>query len=324
MKICIVQHFDADGYSAAYLVYKYLKPLNLETKFYVMSYDEKEVEDFLKEVEKDDRVYIVDYSLKPAKMIELLKITKNVTWIDHHRTAISAYDDWSELIEEATGIDRIPGIRLEGLCGAALTYLYLYEGWTDSAIEELKDCSIDSEEMLQVLRDGFKETAPRWLQLTNDWDVWDLQMLPDSKRLQIATQGDLSIELYEELDGDDFEDILTTYLCKGESYLEYRDMWARKFRKTYGYSKMLTFGDRTYSVYLLNIENINSDFYGPEIFNYDICMNYCYRGKDVKFSLYSQTPGVDCGAIARLFGGGGHPGAAGFSTSLSEAINFIS
>ena len=75
MKIRIVQHFDADGYSAAYLVYKYLKPLNLEIKFYVMSYDEKEVEDFLKEVEEDDRIYIVDYSLKPEKMIELLKIT---------------------------------------------------------------------------------------------------------------------------------------------------------------------------------------------------------------------------------------------------------
>lgn len=113
-------------------------------------------------------------------------------------------------------------------------------------------------------------------------------------------------------------------IYKGESYLEYRDMWARKFRASYGYSKFITFGDRTYSVYLMNSGNMNSDFYGPEIFNYDICMNYCYSGKDVKFSLYSQTPGVDCGAIARLFGGGGHPGAAGFSTSLPEAINFIS
>jgi nanoRNase/pAp phosphatase (c-di-AMP/oligoRNAs hydrolase) len=38
-------------------------------------------------------------------------------------------------------------------------------------------------------------------------------------------------------------------------------------------------------------------------------------------SLYSTKPEIDCGEIARTFGGGGHKGAAGFQcTELPFAI----
>ena len=44
-----------------------------------------------------------------------------------------------------------------------------------------------------------------------------------------------------------------------------------------------------------------------------------------KVSLRSRAGGVDCSAIARLRGGGGHPGAAGFSTdeTVEEIVAFL-
>ena len=130
--------------------------------------------------------------------------------------------------------------------------------------------------------------------------------------------------MYEELDKEDQEKIskLTEYLIKGENFIEYRNIWAKNFRKEYGYSRITNvFGDM-HSVYFLNCGNMNSDYYGPEIFNHDICCNYCFNGNKVKVSLYSQTPGIDCGAIARNFGGGGHPGAAGFSIPKEQIRMF--
>ena len=46
---------------------------------------------------------------------------------------------------------------------------------------------------------------------------------------------------------------------------------------------------------------------------YDLMITFCRR-KDHKWnvSLYSTKEHVDCGAVAKSFGGGGHKGAAGF------------
>ena len=110
-------------------------------------------------------------------MIKLLKITKNVTWIDHHRTAIEKYKEWKDLIKEATGIETIPGIRLEGLCGAALTYLYLFKiEYINLAVNPMNL----EEYKLDTLKEIFSEYAPYWLKLVNDWDVWDVKLLPNS------------------------------------------------------------------------------------------------------------------------------------------------
>ena len=44
-----------------------------------------------------------------------------------------------------------------------------------------------------------------------------------------------------------------------------------------------------------------------------------------KVSLRSRAGGLDCSAIARERGGGGHPGAAGYSTdeSVAEIVAFL-
>jgi len=50
-------------------------------------------------------------------MRELLITTKNVTWIDHHKTAIEKYNDFEYDIR---------GVRYDGIAGCMLTYCYLH------------------------------------------------------------------------------------------------------------------------------------------------------------------------------------------------------
>lgn len=48
-----------------------------------------------------------------------------------------------------------------------------------------------------------------------------------------------------------------------------------------------------------------------------------YDGKQFNISLYSTHDDVDCGAIAKLYGGGGHKGAAGFKRNLIHITDFL-
>lgn len=41
-------------------------------------------------IKPNEQIYIVDFSISSEEMRELLKITKDITWIDHHKTAIEA------------------------------------------------------------------------------------------------------------------------------------------------------------------------------------------------------------------------------------------
>lgn len=110
-------HLDLDGKCAGYLVWHYAclgeedeKPENFIKINYGMEFP-------LDKIEKDERVFIVDFSIEPEDMRELLKITKNVVWIDHHKTTIEKYKDFESYI---------PGIRMTGpgISGASLVWWY--------------------------------------------------------------------------------------------------------------------------------------------------------------------------------------------------------
>ena len=47
---------------------------------------------------------------------------------------------------------------------------------------------------------------------------------------------------------------------------------------------------------------------------YDLLVAWVFDGYKFNYSLYSTNPDVNCAEIAERFGGGGHKGAAGFSS----------
>ena len=55
----------------------------------------------------------------------------------------------------------------------------------------------------------------------------------------------------------------------------------------------------------------NSTFFGEYIDKCDVCITFCFDGKQVAVSAYSNKEDIDCSYAAKVFGGGGHKGAAG-------------
>jgi len=104
--ICF-HHNDADGYCAGAIVkLKYpecmLIPIDYKDEFPIHS------------ISDDEEVWIVDFSLQ--NWDDLLKRTKNVIWIDHHKTAIEKFNHLN-----------LKGVRLEGHpAGCELTWKFIF------------------------------------------------------------------------------------------------------------------------------------------------------------------------------------------------------
>ena len=325
--IHIFMHEDADGYAAGYQVAKYYNEgfptINNKIKFHVMNYS---TEFPINEINSDDIVYIVDFSIEPDMMIKLLKVTEDVIWIDHHVSAIKKYDDWYQLIEEATGVDYIDGLRVVGLSGCALTWIFL-----NLDISEIHKYQYKKEEDFVLnLKQNFG-FAPIWLRLINDWDVWE-HNIPETKpfmtclstQLSITKMQLLDIDAYEEtplgkcqIDDIDRTDLLKRIIDLGKAYIEYRTAWSKQLRDKYGFETNIIGPDKkSYSMFVLNVGNANSEYFGDYIDKYDIVSTFCFDGIKYNYSMYSNKDFVDCAELCRYFGednGGGHKGAAGFT-----------
>lgn len=329
----IFTHDDADGYASGYLVYKYFKTTNdlkeNEYKYHFMNYNK---EFPFNQIDKYDIVFITDFSINPEDMIKLHKITPYVFWIDHHISSIEKYKDWDVLVaqnyfntynkEEVKEKFIIDGLRMNGISGCALTWLYLYKGWTeDQKIQAFNE--IGEQEIFNIMMKDF-EKAPLYLQLINDWDVWG-HKLRDTKPFITALNNNLSMINIKVLDDEvnyHFYDNDTSYLEQlidlGNTYIDYRDNWAAQLRDKYGYkTELLLDENKSYKVYCLNVGNANSDYSGDELLNkYDIICHYCFNGTRYVYSMYSKKDYIDCASLCKYFGvdnGGGHKGAAGFT-----------
>jgi oligoribonuclease NrnB/cAMP/cGMP phosphodiesterase (DHH superfamily) len=224
-------------------------------------------------------------------MKKLLKITRNVIWIDHHVSAI----------EKLKGFEMLEGRRRIGMSGCLLTYSWLHpeiEGITSDAIEN-------------------NPSVPLAVLHVNDWDVWRHKM--KDTRAFITAFNACDYNLPSNLEG--LSALLTSnievdnLIVKGETMLSFRDTFAKGYRDKYGFETTI----KGYKAYALNIGNANSDYFGSLINDYDLVITFCYNGDCFTISLYSVKDNVDCSTIASQYEyngikGGGHKGASGFRT----------
>jgi oligoribonuclease NrnB/cAMP/cGMP phosphodiesterase (DHH superfamily) len=268
----VVHHADADGRCAAAVVYKaFLRPGDM--RFIEMDYNKAFP---LRAVQRDEEVYIVDFSLKPEVMELLLKITPHVYWCDHHKTAqgydygreIKGYRDFSE----------------KGLCGAECTWKYLFQG--DEEAQEF----------------------PFGLFLLGDYDAWRLtqgrKTFQFYEGLKLRSQEPTST-VWDHLLQNNHE--LVENICKeGEAAIQYRDLYCADMIKSYGYETEID----GYRAFACNIYRFGSQGFGKLFDEFPVIISYVHDGKKFVVSLYSKT--VDVSVIAKSMGGGGHSGAAGF------------
>ena len=249
-------------------------------------------------IHQDEQIYIVDFSILPEQMEQLLKVTENVTWIDHHVSAIKRYDNFPYAIK---------GIRYDGIAGCMLTYCYL---------KHMIKLDQNNGSVACVPFDiSMTEDAPMFTKYIADFDVWKFDYGEDTKAFEMGLQ---LYDLNPVADDKDniFEAMLILgcevecdVISRGRDLLTYRDNWAKEYCECCGFETEF----EGYKCFAMNLAMISSDhFKSVNEEEYDMFIGFSYNGKSWNYSLRSTK--VDCSQIAMKYGGGGHKGASGFST----------
>lgn len=233
-------------------------------------------------INQDEEVFMVDFCLQPFDgMIELNKKAK-LHWIDHH--AKGSIDEAYQKGFLASG-----GQLLEvGKAGCELTWQYLYP----------------------------EKDVPLCVFLLGRYDVWDHSADTNILPFQYGMRNNYdtrpnNIILWEELFQSSFE--VHEIIKIGKIIHDYEMNQNIKFCKAY-----------TFETTFNNMKAIcaNKGFTNSQLFDsvynpavHHLMITFCRKKLPSKVwtvSLYSTRDDVDCGEIAKRYGGGGHKGAAGF------------
>lgn len=275
-------HCDLDGKCAGSIVAKYEN--NYEPSNYFMV-------DYVQEIQTDnildfEKVYFVDYSFTEKTLYvlkELLNKNCKIVWIDHHTSSVNLEKSHPELVD-------ISGIRLEGISGAALSYMYLY----DKEFDEL----------------------PYYVRLVSDYDCWKFNYEPDTTRFKLGIDGkqhDALDEIWELFDSEfnnNRREHLNNIIDSGRIIKKYIDIDNISYRDNYGYESIID----GHKCFVVN-KKTNSWVFGDYYDTYPAVIVWVFNGFIYQYSIYSSDPDIDCSKIAESYGGGGHKGAAGFTST---------
>lgn len=236
-----------------------------------------------------DTVYIVDFSWPMDEMLRVRDYLQDgggrLIWIDHHKTAI---DDYEGAI--AGGADQIHGLRRIGDAGCELTWEYLET-----------------------------EEAPRAVYLLGRYDVWDHKD-PDVLPFQMGMRQKSWWPDDEEWPAM-FDDglALDVPICnEGRVILGYATSQRESTARSYGRDIRIRLPDGEITGVAINTPDRCSQAFEAVLdpsrhFFMAAYMHTPHKPQKWSVSLYSARDDVNVGAIAKMFGGGGHRGAAGFT-----------
>lgn len=239
-------------------------------------------------------VIMVDVSVKMPEMCRLAEHCGELTWIDHHGSAIDEFEQYS-----CEGKKSIIAILKVGLAGCELTWDHLYNG----------------------------TPMPKAIQLLGAYDVfrqdnaeyWNSQVLPFQWGMRLVTKT--KIENFDDFflmeDRYTLTDI-SDIMQDGTTILQYQFQQDEAAMR--GAFEIQFQGLRAIAC---NIKGVGSlafqSVYDPE--KHDLMVAFGYGHGKWAFSLRTTHEHVDVSLIAKQFGGGGHKKAAGFAVKeLSEAL----
>lgn len=233
---------------------------------------------------EDAEVTLIDFSIQPwADFERLMRVAKSVVWIDHHLSAIKEWENRGY----PDGLT-VTAVLNEKFAGCELAWKVFFAG----------------------------EPMPEGVRLLGRYDVWDhadLKTLPFQYGMRLLDLDPLS--------GSDRNRWRTIFcgnalsfvhdICgDGDLLLKYqRQNDAAAVSKAWF---PLEFAGFTWQA--CNRLDKGSGFYESvwDPTKYAGMLSFGFDGKQWGVGLYSDSAGIDCGAIAKHHGGGGHPGAAGF------------
>ena len=271
--LCIYHSADHDGKGSAAIV----KYAHKDCDLLGFNYDGEIPYD---EINKHTDIVICDISFPMEYMFELHR-TKNLIWIDHHASAIDAYNEY---LNKEGGFG-IKGLRAVGTAAIELTWQYFFP---------TKEVPL-----------GVKLLA-----LNDLFDLKDKRVRP----FEYAFQSLGVNRPYERVWKDLFENQIDISLMveKGKAILSY--IKHRDYRLVRNMAFEGKYNNLRYIA--VNVPQAGSDFFESldNINDYDFMISFSLN-KRSKWNLSFRTvkDNVDVSAIASTLGGGGHKKASGAS-----------
>ena len=311
--IQIITHTDLDGYAAAAVVVnafretRFLRKIYNNINIYHSNYNS------FPDLDKTaDYIIFTDYSFQGIEMadqiIECLNLGIPVIYLDHHASGIKKLDEISQK-PGYEALKHLPGLRSSDYCGTMLAWAYFNPG----------------------------SLVPDFISLVDDYDCWKLKD-PRSTHLTLAFNNisnekwnrDPKDILWEELMFGTYDPMtsksefnrLNSYLEYGKSFEEHiRDFRYQQLLKQGFVSDIRYIGDQTVKAAIIVTADASSLVFGDLLatdsnpnghFTHGMVIHD--HGSYCSVSLYSKSDAKpNAREICEHFGGGGHPGAAGFT-----------
>jgi oligoribonuclease NrnB/cAMP/cGMP phosphodiesterase (DHH superfamily) len=312
-------HDDLDGRCSAFLVHNFLGNISPVYEDYVLfKHNKHSKEDFIKmnydgnfpldTIKEDELVFIVDYSISRGEMMDLLKKTKNVYWIDHHISAIEKFKNFPHAIK---------GLRVNGIAACVLTYMFFNMPFVNCPYmddESIKEISVE-------------EYVPQFIRLIGDRDAWEWRFGDQTKFFNLGIQmyetdpfSEIWIDLFKSessLLSPPYSKMIDGVCNTGVTISRYLDRNNEEYINSYGYESEF----EGHKVFVCNRALCGSELFGDLFYQYDFVVTFVFNGHQYKYSLYSNS--IDVSEIAKKYGGGGHMGASGFSSEklLFKSLN---
>ena len=286
ISVWCISHCDLDGHGAAAIV----KQNHPDANVIITNYN-KPLR--LDKIRPYDIVYVTDFSLSFETFNILKRRNCRLIWIDHHISAINNLT--------AEGWD-CEGIRNTQYSGTALTWMYFNP-------------------------DKKFEQAPYFVKLINWYDLWQHDKDPNIRPFQYGAglwdtrpgyvAGDrFWNDLYSNGVGDR---LLQNIIRHGKMIQEYSVRYQKLLCKDLAYKTTLTsgaIGTRTIMAMATRAGN-SSVFENLDLAGVDATFVGQFmsgQSNQYRCSMYSPDGVKQVLDIVQMFGGGGHPTAAGFSS----------
>lgn len=329
INIYIFQHNDMDGDASASILYTICNSRpDSNIKVVKYNYVGKTISDTVEQVikYKDDKesiCFITDLSLKYDNMCAITPYFDKVVWIDHHSTSI---DVLNKLLTHYANTEEVIKTQFVYCIDTRASATYLVYSLFKEYLEKIYYNENDI---------GSRVYSGTLATLVSVYDTKKDKEFPVIYELSLALQ-----QYYQDigtLDSyNDFwkklwcydanEKMLEDIVCVGRTMLEmHRKKMEVLYENDYIYNRSIEHEGKRITIKAINGFGNSTRFCSdPEI---TVSMLIRYRDQNtVTASLYSDDEiiqSINLGKfLSKYFGGGGHPGAAGFSAPIG-GIRYI-
>ena len=283
--ICIYHSRDLDGWCSAAIVQKKFPGTHL------IGWDYGKPIPFDKLI-PGEPVIMVDISFDMDSMVKVAKNSGfNLTWIDHHISAINDYNSFMVNYTTLGGEPFMTAVLENGIAACEGTWKHFFPNKPIPMAVELL---------------GMYDTWRR-----DDIRMWEAEILPFQMGMKLGCDSPETFPTTFFSEGLGYDtDYVWDIIEEGRVILNYQT----QINKTQCGSNAFGLTFKGLRAICLNGGGFNSDVF-KSVYDedkHDIMMPFQFNGNYWVVSLYTTKEDIDCSKLAKEMGGGGHRKAAGF------------